>query len=80
MDRRRRKAHGELPVTLSYDNHKGLVFKRKISVDEFYMFTVADTVENTGKEPVTLYPDATETRQGQPKRPATRCCTKVSSA
>ncbi len=55
------------PVTLSYDNGKGLVFKRKISVDEFYMFTVADTVENKGKEPVTLFPNATATRQGLPK-------------
>ncbi|MGO9941480.1 MAG: membrane protein insertase YidC [Rhodoblastus sp.] len=55
------------PVTLSYDNGKGLVFKRKISVDEFYMFTLADTVENKGKEPVTLFPNATATRQGMPK-------------
>ena len=55
------------PVTLTYDNGKGLVFKRKISVDDFYMFTVADTVENKGKEPVTLFPDASSTRQGLPK-------------
>jgi YidC/Oxa1 family membrane protein insertase len=55
------------PVTLTYDNGKGLVFKRKISVDDSYMFTVADTVENKGKEPVTLFPDASSTRQGLPK-------------
>ena len=66
------KADGErltetTPVTLTYDNGKGLVFKRKISVDDFYMFTVADTVENKGKEPVTLFPDASSTRQGLPK-------------
>ena len=55
------------PVTLSYDNHKGLIFKRKISVDDAYMFTVADTIQNSGKEPVTLLPDASDTRQGTPK-------------
>ena len=46
MDRRWPKLTETTPVTLSYDNHKGLVFKRKISVDDVYMFTVADTVEN----------------------------------
>ena len=55
------------PVTLTFDAGKGLVFKRKISVDEYYMFTVADSVENKGKEPVTLFPGATATRQGMPK-------------
>ena len=55
------------PVTLTYDNGKGLVFKRKISVDDSYLFTVADTVENHGKDAVTLFPDASATRQGTPK-------------
>jgi YidC/Oxa1 family membrane protein insertase len=55
------------PVTLTFDNGKGLVFKRKISVDDSYMFTVADSVENKGKDAVTLFPDATDTRQGLPK-------------
>ncbi len=55
------------PVTLTFDNGKGLVFKRTISVDNDYMFTVKDTVENNGKTAVTLYPDATNTRQGTPK-------------
>ena len=55
------------PVTLSFDNGQGLVFKRKISVDEFYMFTIADTIVNKGKEPVTLFPNASSTRQGMPK-------------
>lgn len=55
------------PVTLTYDNGAGLIFKRKISVDEYYMFTYTDTVQNNGKDPVTLFPDATDTRQGLPK-------------
>ncbi|MCW2272621.1 membrane protein insertase YidC [Rhodoblastus acidophilus] len=54
------------PVTLTFDNGKGLVIKRKISVDEDYMFTVADTVENKGKEAVNFFANATTTRQGEP--------------
>ena len=43
------------PVTLTWDNGQGLVFHRKISVDDNYMFTVRDSVENKGTAPVTLY-------------------------
>jgi YidC/Oxa1 family membrane protein insertase len=42
------------PVTLTYTNDKGLTFKRTISVDDRYMFTVSDTVDNGGSAPVTL--------------------------
>ena len=31
------------------------------------MFTVADTIENRGKAPVTLFPNSSATRQGLPK-------------
>lgn len=44
------------PLTLSFDNGQGLVFKRKIAVDDQYMFSVTDSVENHGQSPVTLYP------------------------
>ena len=52
------------PVTLTFDNGKGLVIKRKISVDEHYMFTVVDTVENRGKEPLSCSPTPPTTRPG----------------
>ncbi|WP_315918334.1 membrane protein insertase YidC [Mesorhizobium sp. SP-1A] len=42
------------PVTLTYTNDKGLVFKRTISIDQNYMFTVDDTVTNNGGQPVSL--------------------------
>ena len=34
------------PVTLTWDNGQGLVFRRTIAIDDNYMFTVADEVEN----------------------------------
>ena len=55
------------PVTLSYTNEKGLTFKRTFSVDENYMFTVSDTVENASGAPVALRNYGRTTRIGTPK-------------
>ena len=54
------------PVTLSYDNGKGLVFTRTIAIDDNFMFTVTDAVANSGSEPVTLYPYGLVSRLGVP--------------
>jgi YidC/Oxa1 family membrane protein insertase len=54
------------PVTLSYDNGKGLKFTRTIALDDKYMFTVDDQVANTGSEAVTLYPYALVSRHETP--------------
>jgi len=55
------------PVTLEWDNGKGLVFTRKISVDDQYMFTVSDSVANKSGKAATLYPYALVVRDGVPK-------------
>ncbi len=55
------------PVTLTFDNGGGLIFKRKVSVDDYFLFTVVDTIENRGKEAITFFPNASATRQGTPK-------------
>ncbi|MFC5067484.1 membrane protein insertase YidC [Flaviflagellibacter deserti] len=54
------------PITLSWNNGQGLTFKRTISVDVNYMFTVADRVENAGSAAVTLHPYALVSRHGRP--------------
>jgi YidC/Oxa1 family membrane protein insertase len=54
------------PVTLTYDNGHGLIFHRKISVDNRYMFTITDNVENKSGASVTLYPYALVSRHGKP--------------
>jgi YidC/Oxa1 family membrane protein insertase len=58
------------PVKLSYDNGKGLLFTRTIAVDENYMFTVTDTVANSGAGAATLHPYALVSRQGLPQSQA----------
>ena len=55
------------PVTLRWDNGKGLVFTRTISVDAKFMFTVTDAVQNGGTAAVSLAPYGLIARQGLTK-------------
>src|SRR3954471_13865247 len=55
------------PVTLKYDNGDGLTFRRTISIDDRYLFTIKDDVSNVGAAPVTLYPFALISRHGTPE-------------
>ncbi|NJL50655.1 MAG: membrane protein insertase YidC, partial [Blastochloris sp.] len=55
------------PVVLTWDNGKGLVFRRTIAVDDRYMFTVTDQVENRGADPVSLYNYGLISRHGTPQ-------------
>jgi YidC/Oxa1 family membrane protein insertase len=55
------------PVNLVFDNGEGLEFRRTISVDDKYLFTVKDNVINKGSAPVTLYPYALISRHGTPQ-------------
>ena len=54
------------PVTLTFTNDKGLTFKRTISIDNEYMFTVSDTVQNSGTAAVSLYNYGRVTRFDKP--------------
>jgi YidC/Oxa1 family membrane protein insertase len=55
------------PVTLTWDNGEGLAFTRTISVDPNYMFTLKDSVKNTGSAAVSLIPYALISRTGTPQ-------------
>jgi YidC/Oxa1 family membrane protein insertase len=57
----------DMPVSLRWDNGKGLTFLREVSVDEDYMFTVTDRVQNATGGPVTLQPYGLIARHGLPK-------------
>ncbi|MBL6927836.1 MAG: membrane protein insertase YidC [Rhodospirillales bacterium] len=45
-----------VPVNLTWDNGQGLKFTRTYTLDDDFMFTVNQRVDNNGAEPVTLYP------------------------
>ncbi len=55
------------PITLKYDNGDGLTFRRTISIDDRYLFSIKDDVTNVGNAPVTLYPFALISRHGTPQ-------------
>ncbi|MFD2181626.1 membrane protein insertase YidC [Rhodoplanes azumiensis] len=55
------------PVTLVWDNGEGLQFRRTVTVDDKFLFTVKDDVVNSGTAPVTLYPYGLVSRHGTPQ-------------
>ncbi len=55
------------PVELVWDNGAGLKFSRVISIDEDYLFTVKQNVENTSAADVELRPYGLIRRAGEPK-------------
>src|SRR5690606_39031 len=54
------------PITLRWDNGAGLVFRRTVTVDENYLFSITQSVENTTGGDVMLYPYSRVVRQGTP--------------
>ncbi len=54
------------PVTLAWDNGEGLTFRLQIAVDENYLFTVTQAVDNATDGAVALRPYARILRVGTP--------------
>lgn len=55
------------PLKLSWDNGQGLKFNRTIKLDENYMFSVTQVVENNSRKTITLYPYGLVSRTGTPE-------------
>ncbi|PZO65034.1 MAG: membrane protein insertase YidC [Paracoccus denitrificans] len=54
------------PVTLVWDNGQGQVFRRTFALDDRYMFTVTQSVENTAETPFVAAPYGILARHGKP--------------
>ncbi|MGW9332410.1 membrane protein insertase YidC [Bosea sp. NPDC055594] len=54
------------PVTLTWDNGQGLLFRRIISVDDNALFSIRDEVDNKGASAISLYPYGQVVRVGKP--------------
>jgi YidC/Oxa1 family membrane protein insertase len=54
------------PITLVWQNGQGLEFRRTISVDDKYLFSIHDEVANNGQTAVTLAPYALISRHNPP--------------
>lgn len=55
------------PVTLRWESPEGVVFTRRYEIDEYYMFTITDRVENPGEGTIALAPYALVSRHGLPQ-------------
>ncbi|MDA9208121.1 membrane protein insertase YidC [Octadecabacter sp.] len=56
----------ENDITLVWDNGAGLMFRKTFSVDEDYLFTITQSVENTTGADVALRPYGLVARHGEP--------------
>lgn len=54
------------PIVMNYDNGQGLIFTRTISVDDQYLFSITDRVDNHSDREVTLAPYGSVQRRGIP--------------
>jgi YidC/Oxa1 family membrane protein insertase len=55
------------PVHLTYDNGEGAIFHKRIAVDDNYMFTITQEVENKGGQALSLFPYSRVVRVGEPQ-------------
>jgi YidC/Oxa1 family membrane protein insertase len=55
------------PVTLRWDNGAGLIFSRTLALDENYVFTVTQQVQNNTNKPITLFPYGLISRSETPQ-------------
>ena len=54
------------PVSLKWDNSNGLIFRKEISVDGDFLFTITQSVENATGAAVRMAPYGIVARQGEP--------------
>ncbi len=55
------------PVTLEWNNGSNLIFRKKIEIDDNYLFKINQEVKNNSSEQVELYPYAQLTRKNIPE-------------
>tara|TARA_B100000963_G_C22625847_1_gene672299 strand:- start:1361 stop:3043 length:1683 start_codon:yes stop_codon:yes gene_type:complete len=54
------------PVVLQWDNNEGVIFTRKITLDDKYLFKITQQVKNNTNKEIELYPYAQITRNKVP--------------
>ena len=54
------------PVIIEWNNNSGLIFKKKIELDDKFLFKVTQEIKNVSNKKVELYPYAQITRNQNP--------------
>jgi len=55
------------PITIEWDNGDGLIFTKKIDLDEKFLFKITQGVKNNSNKSFQFYPYAQITRHGKPE-------------
>jgi len=55
------------PIRLEWDNNEGLIFTKKIELDEKFLFKITQSVKNTSDKSFQFYPYAQITRKSKPE-------------
>jgi YidC/Oxa1 family membrane protein insertase len=61
-----KKLTDQSPVTIKWNNKEGIIFKKKIELDEKYLFKVNQEIQNNTSKNIELYPYAQITRNKIP--------------
>ena len=55
------------PITLEWNNNEGLIFTKKIELDNKFLFKITQGIKNTSNKSFQFYPYAQITRKGKPE-------------
>ncbi len=55
------------PITLKWNNDEGLIFTKKIELDDKFLFKITQSIKNTSNKSFQFYPYAQITRNGKPE-------------
>jgi len=55
------------PITLKWNNNEGLIFTKKIELDDKFLFKITQSIKNTSNKSFQFYPYAQITRNGKPE-------------
>tara|TARA_B100001123_G_scaffold284750_1_gene317329 strand:- start:63 stop:1742 length:1680 start_codon:yes stop_codon:yes gene_type:complete len=55
------------PITLEWDNEEGLIFKKKIELDENFLFKITQSIKNNSNKSFQFFPYAQITRNYKPE-------------
>ncbi|MGI9418715.1 MAG: membrane protein insertase YidC, partial [Geminicoccaceae bacterium] len=63
----RKELRPDQPITLRWENGQGLIFERRLEIDDNYLITVTQRVRNQSEDAVTLHPYGLVRRWGTPE-------------
>ena len=61
------KLTSQSPITLEWENNDGLIFTKKIELDDKFLFKITQSIKNTSNKSFQFYPYAQISRKGKPE-------------